>query len=120
MPLSWTARLPRRSSGRRRKSKERSNSSSGRISPFSFGQWAEAGRLAALAQNPELFQDRKYQKFLRWQLRHAEELDPEVQGALQQIQAILERESLQANDFSRLKTHFEAILDFYFLPQFES
>lgn len=87
--------------------------------PFSFGQWAEAGRLAALAQNPEVFQARKYRKFLRWQLRHAEELDSEVQGALQQIQTILERETLQANDFSSLETHFEAILDHYFRPQLE-
>lgn len=87
--------------------------------PFSLGQWAEAGRLAAIAQNPTLFQDRKYRKFLNWQLRNTEDIESEVQGELQQIQTILERENLQANDFSSLKTHFEAILEHYFLPQLE-
>lgn len=85
--------------------------------PFSFGQWAEAGRLAALSRNPAVFQAADYRKFLRWQLRHSDELPPEVQDPLRQVQSILERESLQADDFALLNTHFEAILEVYFRPQ---
>lgn len=85
--------------------------------PFSFGQWAEAGRLAAISRNPAVFRDRKFRKFLDWQLRHGEPIAPEVQNELRQIQAALEPGELQANDFSLLKDRFEAILDVYFLPQ---
>ncbi|HEX5757905.1 MAG TPA: zf-HC2 domain-containing protein [Thermoanaerobaculia bacterium] len=78
-----------------------------------FGQWAQAGYVAARTANGAWFERRANRRFLSWLLRQGEEIDPEALAALRRIEAIRKREPLGARDFQELAGQFEAILDHY-------
>ena len=82
---------------------------------YPFGQWTEAGRLAALGKQEAFFRDRKNQRYLRWLLSHASDektlgtsLDANVAQELRALQPMFEAPDLSSPD---LPKHFETILD---------
>jgi hypothetical protein len=76
-----------------------------------FGKWLEAGRLSALAENPDFFKAPEKRKFLRAFLHHElENLDPEVATTLEDLQETLAKDSLPYKD---LQGRFEKILTYY-------
>lgn len=81
---------------------------------FTFGQWAEAGRLAAVHQKPEFFESRENRRVLSYILR-SEEMAPEerVMAHLQKIQSLWDKGDLQPQDFATLAEKFKAILKAY-------
>lgn len=85
-----------------------------------FGQWVEAGRLAALAHDPSFFQQSDTQTFLR-RLRWREKLglgdtklDPLTRESLNRIAEIVSKEDLRPSDYDNLKQQLEKILDHYY------
>lgn len=74
-----------------------------RWDPFylSFGQWAEAARLAALLQKPGFFQQKDFQDFAQ-QLQGRDDLKPEARRSLQQAQALLDKPQLNLDDWDEL------------------
>jgi hypothetical protein len=83
--------------------------------PFvAFGKWVEAGRLAALAENPDFFQEPKNRKFPQAFLhQERENLDPEVMGDLDAILEMLERSNPPSLPYKDLQGRFEKILTYY-------
>jgi hypothetical protein len=84
---------------------------------FSFGLWAEAGRLAASTHSPEFFKDRNNRRFLSHLFKQTpwawDEFLEEVPGDLQAIQQIWEAGDLDSEDYSALSDHFKNIIDAY-------
>jgi hypothetical protein len=86
-----------------------------------LGQWVEAGRLAALAQNPSFFQQSETRSFLRrllWRDRLGIEkefkLDPPTREALQKISDVLSKGDLQAPDYAEIRRQTEKILEIHY------
>jgi Putative zinc-finger len=80
----------------------------------SFGEWAEAGRIAAKAQVPGFFQDLDHRQFLSWIRRDQREvLDAEIIAALGKIQRTWKNERLQPADFASLEKQFTGIIERY-------
>jgi hypothetical protein len=88
--------------------------------PLDLGQWVEAGRLSALAQDPSFFQQPDTQSFLRrfrWRERFGlgdTKLDPGARESLDQISEIASKGNLQASDYAKLKEQFDKILGIYY------
>ena len=81
-----------------------------------FGKWAEAGRLAAVAQEPAFFAQRGVRRFPS-DLRRSEEgrdLPPEVSKALDDIDRLLDSDDLKAADYDALKEAYSRILHVYY------
>ena len=75
--------------------------------PFSFGLWAEAGRLSAATRSPAFFKDRNNRRFLSLLRKDPpvpDDLREQVLGDLQSI------ESLWGKDFPSLEKHFKSII----------
>jgi hypothetical protein len=89
---------------------------------FDLGQWVEAGRLAAIAQEPSYFQSGDTRAFLRrllWRQKFGlggMNLDPVALQSLRDISEVLETKDLESSDYARLRRNFEAILNVYY-PQ---
>jgi hypothetical protein len=89
---------------------------------FDFGQWVEAGRLAALARNPSFFQQPDTRSFLRrfrWREKLGlgdTKLDPVSRESLGQISEIASKDDLTAADYAELQRQFDKILEIYY-PQ---
>lgn len=84
---------------------------------FSFGLWAEGGRLSAAMRSPEFFEDRNNRRFLSLLQK---ELSGEVDEAFQdipdrltEIERLWERESLGSEEYDQLAGHFRAIIETY-------
>lgn len=85
-----------------------------------LGQWVEAGRLSALAQDSSFFQQsdtRSFLRHIRWRERFGlgdTKLDPEIRESLDRISAIASKGDLQASDYAELQRQFEKILEIYY------
>lgn len=81
-----------------------------------LGQWVEAGRLAAISQNPTFFRLPETQTFLRralWRDRLGfkdSKLPANSRKELDAIAQILDKSDLQPADYRTLRDHFEEIL----------
>lgn len=81
---------------------------------FALGKWVEAGRLAALAENPEFFQASENRKFLRAFLHHErKDLEPDVETDLKEIRKILSKADPSSLPYPELQQQFAKILTFY-------
>lgn len=84
---------------------------------FDLGQWVEAGRLAAISQDPTFFRQPANRSFLRralWRDRLGfkdSKLPAESRGELNEIYQISGQDTLQPSDFVKLQGHFKKILD---------
>lgn len=74
-----------------------------------FGQWTEAGRLAATVSEPEFFEVRRHRRFLD-QIQQEKRLDPDVRANLGQIGSIWDSGRLDAENFRRLEKLFDEII----------
>ncbi len=87
-----------------------------------FGQWAEAGRLAAIAEQPSFFQRGDSRAFLRrllWRQKFGigeMKLDPAAHRSLQDISEVVSRGSLGRTEYGKLRKDLETILNVYY-PQ---
>ena len=80
----------------------------------SFGEWTEAGRIAAKAQVPGFFHDRDHRQFLSWIRRDQREvLDTEIIAALGEIQRTWKNERLQPADFASSEKQLTRIIEHY-------
>lgn len=82
---------------------------------FDFGRWTEAGFLAALAENPDFFRDRKARRFaraVRWQKE--EQVDPEAVARVEVVRKLMKRSPLTQADYRELEEALEAILQIYY------
>jgi hypothetical protein len=82
---------------------------------FSFGLWAEAGRLAAVTQTREFFERRDNRRFLsHLQKVLPEELPEELQQLvledLEAIERIWDQGELSQEDYRALASHFQSII----------
>lgn len=81
---------------------------------FALGKWVEAGRLAALAENPEFFQASENRKFLRAFLHHErKDLEPDVETDLKEIRKTLSKADPSSLPYQELQQQFAEILTFY-------
>ena len=82
---------------------------------FQFGLWTEAGRLAALTQSPDFFEDRNNRRFLKHHFKETpwagDELLEDVPTDLQAIQQIWDSGKLTETEYARLAPHFESIIE---------
>ncbi len=79
-----------------------------------FGEWAQAGRIAARAERSVFFERRTNRRFLEWLLEQREEkIDDKALGHLRSIDSIWRMGPRGAGDFRRLADAFTAILDRY-------
>jgi hypothetical protein len=87
-----------------------------------LGQWVEAGRLAAIAEEPSFFRQGRNRAFLRrllWRQKLGVgemEIDPAALKSLRDIADVLGKGSLGPSDYAGLQRSFEAILNVYY-PQ---
>jgi putative zinc finger protein len=87
-----------------------------------FGQWVEAGRLAAAAGEPSFFEHGDTRTFLRRLLWRQKlgigemKLDPAARRSLQDISEVVSRGSLGRAEYGKLRKDLETILDVYY-PQ---
>lgn len=85
-----------------------------------FGQWAEAGRLAATAREFSYFRRGDTRAFLRrlvWRQKlgfGGMELDPAARQSLTEISRVLEKSSLGPPDYGKLNQELERILRIYY------
>jgi len=85
-----------------------------------LGQWTEAGRLAAIAEQPAFFQSGHTHAFLRrllWRQKLGVgevTLDPGARQHLQDVSSLLEKRSLGRSDYAKLRPSLEAILKIYY------
>lgn len=88
--------------------------------PLDFGQWVEAGRLAAIAQEPSFFQRGEHRSFLRktiWRQRFGigdMTIDPAALQSLKDISAVLDDDDLSSADYAKLRQSFDQILKLYY------
>jgi Putative zinc-finger len=85
--------------------------------PYSVGKWAEAGRLAALAQTPDFFSWAN-KLFLAKLLKEPLSQEEGVREHLEAIRAIWGR-GIQAGDYDTLANHFTEIIRYYDRPSAE-
>jgi hypothetical protein len=87
------------------------------IFSFSFGLWAEAGRLSAITESPEFFERRNNRRFLsRLQKELSGEVDEayqDIPGTLTEIERLWNRESLGSEEYGQLARHFLALIEIY-------
>lgn len=82
--------------------------------PFlSFGKWTEAGRLSALARQPDFFDERENRRFPGWLLRKTEGLDDEVVDSLEEIRSLIDKSESPAYPYEAIARSFERILEHY-------
>ena len=85
-----------------------------------LGQWAEAGRLAAIAEQPSFFQRGDTRTFLRrllWRQKTGRgevKLDPAALRSLQEISEIASKGNLGKTEYGELREKFETILRIYY------
>lgn len=85
-----------------------------------FGQWVEAGRLAAAAGDPGFFQQSGTQSFLRrllWRDRLGlgeVQLDGTTRQSLEEVSRILSKRELAASDYSKLTDELGRVLDTHY------
>ncbi len=85
-----------------------------------FGQFVEAGRLSAIAQEPSFFQRGENRQFLRrtiWRQRFGIgdlALDPAALQSLKDISEVLDQDTLDSADYARLRQSFDRILEIYY------
>ncbi|HKI01335.1 MAG TPA: zf-HC2 domain-containing protein [Thermoanaerobaculia bacterium] len=85
-----------------------------------LGQWVEAGRLAAIAEEPSFFQESENRSFLRrflWKEKLGigdTKLDPAARESLRQIAAAASKDDLAAADFKSLRGQLDRILEIYY------
>lgn len=85
-----------------------------------FGQWVEAGRLAAIAGQPSFFERGDTRAFLRrllWRERFGlgdMKLEPAARQSLQDISQVLAKGNLGGSDYGKLRGDFETILGIYY------
>jgi hypothetical protein len=82
---------------------------------YSFGLWAEAGRLAAKVESSEFFETRKNRRFLSHLQKILpdqlpEELRDPVLDDLNAIESIGEKGDFSESDYGTLATHFQNII----------
>lgn len=84
---------------------------------FQFGLWSEAGRLAALTESPEFFNDRNNRRFLDHLFEETpwagDEVLEDVPTDLHEIQRIWNAGKPTREDYQALATHFENIIRAY-------
>jgi hypothetical protein len=86
---------------------------------FDLGQWVEAARLAAIAQDPSFFKQGKTRSFLRRLLWREKAglgemtLDPAARESLQQISEIASKD-LAESDYEKLRGQLDQILKIYY------
>lgn len=85
-------------------------------SAFSFGLWAEGGRLAAATRSPGFFEDRNNRRFLSRLLKERPlpvpaELEESILGYLTRIESLWEKDDLSKQDFQALATQFGRIIN---------
>jgi hypothetical protein len=76
-----------------------------------FGQWAEAGRLAALAEDSSFFERAGHLRFLN-RILEERGLDPDVAAELRKIDRIWQGDSLDSKAFRALAQHFGEVISF--------
>jgi hypothetical protein len=92
--------------------------------PFNFGQWVEAGRLAAQLQDPAFFRKASTRDFLQrclWRdklhglpwIKDAK-LTPPIHANLQNISEIVSKGDLRPSDYAELTAQLEGILKTYY------
>ncbi|HEY8020836.1 MAG TPA: zf-HC2 domain-containing protein [Thermoanaerobaculia bacterium] len=81
---------------------------------YDFGRWAESGRLAAAAAQPDFLMARDTRRFPRTLRGHLGKLTPRPAAALDAIAKILDRGELTAADYKALDAQFREILDSYY------
>lgn len=85
-----------------------------------LGQFVEAGRLAAIAQEPSFFQRGENRSFLRrtlWRQRFGigdMTIEPAALQSLQDVSEVLGQDDLAPADYARLKQSFDQILETYY------
>ena len=85
-----------------------------------FGQWVEAGYLAALARDPAFFQRGENLSFLRhflWRERLGfgeTKLDPRARENLREIAKIVSKGDSTGSDYEDLRKRLEEILEIYY------
>lgn len=83
---------------------------------YSFGLWAEGGRLAAAERSDEFFERRNNRRFLT-QLQKEEalpvpaELEQLIHEELNKIEALWDKGDLSEQDYRSLATHFQSIIN---------
>jgi hypothetical protein len=77
---------------------------------FNFGRWTEAGDLAAYAEDASFLQHPEVRSFPGYLRKHAEDLEPEALEAVRNIEPILEKPELEAEDYQALVRNFDRIL----------
>lgn len=88
--------------------------------PLDLGQWVEAGRLAAIAQEPSFFQRSENRSFLRktiWRQRFGVgdmTIEPAALQSLKDISEVLDQGDLSSDDYAKLKKSFDQILEIYY------
>jgi hypothetical protein len=79
-----------------------------------FGEWAQAGRIAALSRSEAFFAERANRRFLTWLLEQDEEaIDDDAMVKLRAIERIWRSQPIAAESFGELADAFTAILDLY-------
>jgi Putative zinc-finger len=87
-----------------------------------FGQWVEAGQLAAAAGEPSFFERGDTRKFLRKLLWRQKlgigemKLEPAARQGLEDISEVLAKGNLGKSEYGELRQDLEKILDIYY-PQ---
>ena len=83
-----------------------------------LGRFAEAGRLAAIAEEPSFFERWRARRLLRKLLQQQEkgglEIGPEALKSLRAVSQRLKEGDLQPSDYSMLREQFEVILKIYY------
>lgn len=103
-----------------------------------FGQFVEAGRLSAIAQEPSFFQRDENRRFLRRTIRRQRivqepsflflsrevwrerfdvddmTLDPAALQSLKEVSEVLDQDTLSSADYARLRQSFDRILEIYY------
>jgi Putative zinc-finger len=88
--------------------------------PLDLGQFVEAGRLSAIAQEPSFFQRGENREFLRktiWRQRFKIDdmtIDPAALQSLKDISEVLDQDTLSSADYARLRQSFDRILEIYY------
>lgn len=108
------------------------------LSYVDLGQWVEAGRLSAIAQEPSFFQQAENRRFLLrtirrqrvvqepsflflsrkvWKERFGVDdttLDPAALQSLKDVSDVLDQDTLSSADYARLRQSFDRILEIYY------
>ncbi|HEX6903463.1 MAG TPA: zf-HC2 domain-containing protein [Thermoanaerobaculia bacterium] len=89
-------------------------------SHLDLGQFVEAGRLSAIAQEPSFFQRGENREFLRrtiWRQRFGigdMTIDPAALQSLKDVSEVLDQDTLSSADYASLRKSFDRILEIYY------